>query len=109
MKRMSLLIAGAALMLSAATGSALAETPAGGDRALQAVSANLPDGVTIENATERDLSRAVRRTVRAHPELSSDIVEEVSKVAPSRKQLVKKAVTAATTPYSRPYGRGGKP
>jgi hypothetical protein len=109
MKRVSLLIAGAALMLSAATGSALAETPAGGDAALQAVSANLPDGVTVQNATERQLGSAVRRTVRAHPELSGDIVKEVSKVAPSRKQVVSKAVSAAKAPYARTTGRGGKP
>jgi hypothetical protein len=107
MKRISLLIAGAALMLSAAAGTAIAETPNGGD-ALQAVSANLPVGVTVQNATERQLSSAVRRTVRAHPELSGDIVKEVSEVVPARKQVVSKAVSAAKAPYARTTGRGGK-
>lgn len=108
MTRISHLIAGAALMMSVGIGAALAETPAGGD-AVAAVSANLPVGVTLDNASERQLSSAVRRTVRAHPELSGAIVEDVTKAVPnSRKSAVKKAVSAAKAPYARTTGRGGK-
>lgn len=108
MTRITHIIAGAALMLSVATGAALAETPSGGD-AVAAVSANLPVGVTLDNASERQLSSAVRRTVRAHPELSGAIVEDVTKAVPnSRKAAVKKAVSAAKAPYARTTGRGGK-
>jgi hypothetical protein len=109
MKRISHLIAGAALMLSVGASSAHAETPSGGD-AVAAVAANLPVGVTLDNASERQLSNAVRRTVRAHPELSGAIVEDVTKAVPnSRKAAVKKAVAAAKAPYARTTGRGGRP
>lgn len=108
MTRISHLIAGAALMMSVGIGAALAETPSGGD-AVAAVSANLPVGVTLDNASERQLSSAVRRAVRAHPELSGAIAKDVAKaVPPSRKDAVKKAVSAAKAPYSRTTGRGGK-
>jgi len=108
MTRISHVIAGAALMLSVGIGAAFAETAAGGD-AVAAVSANLPVGVSLDNASERQLSNAVRRTVRAHPELSGAIVEDVTKAVPaSRKGAVKKAVSAAKAPYARTAGRGGK-
>ncbi|MDY0872435.1 hypothetical protein [Dongia rigui] len=107
MTRISHLIAGAALMLAVGSSAALAETGAAGD-AVAVVSANLPAGVTLDNASERQLGSAVRRAVRAHPELSGAIVEDVTKAVPSnRKATVKKAVSAAKAPYARTTGRGG--
>lgn len=78
------------------------------DRALAAVTANLPAGTTVASASEADLARAVRRTVRAHPELSGEIVRSISKVSPGRTEIVKKAVAAASKPYLGSRGRGGE-
>lgn len=80
-----------------------------GDPALAAVTANLPDGTTVANASQADLARAVRRTVRAHPELSRQIVVSIQAVAPGRTAIVKKAIADATTaPTFRGRARGGE-
>jgi hypothetical protein len=79
-----------------------------GDPALAAVTANLPAGTTVATASQADLARAVRRTVRAHPELSRQIVVSIQAVAPDRTAIVKKAIADATAPTWRGRARGGE-
>jgi hypothetical protein len=120
MKYSYLISAGVALMLAACANTAPGDMPGNfstsgqrltdsNDPALAAVMNNLPAGVTVKSASQQQLYRAVKRTTRMHPELSGEIVESLTKVSPGRKGMIKKAVTDASTPYSRPYGRGGKP
>ncbi len=108
MKRIAHFVGGAMFFAAIASGAALAETPIVSD-AVAVVSAYLPEGVTLQDASVRELSRAVRRTVRAHPELVAAILLDVTKaVPPGRKKAVKKAVADAKAPYARTTGRGGR-
>ena len=79
------------------------------DPAFVALSGNLPDGVTVASASQKQLNKAVKRTIYAHPEFASSIVAAVTEVSLGKAAMIKKALAAAKAPYVRPYGRAGSP
>lgn len=107
---------GMALLLSAcATGvdhSASAGNPQvveSSDPAFVALSQNLPVGVTVAGANQKQLNKAVRKTIYTNPELAGSIVKSVTDVSPGKAAMIKKAVAAAKAPYARTNGRAGSP
>lgn len=77
------------------------------DAALAAVMSNLPAGATVRSASQKQLDKAIKRTIYMNPALASSIVPSLSKVAPARTRMIKRAVAAALAPYARQNGKSG--
>lgn len=115
MRHSYLLAIGMALMLSACANANVSPASSGDqqvvesqsdDAVVAAVAANLRNGATVETATQKQLNKAVKRTVQNNPEMKGSIVPALTKVAPGRAIMFKKAVSAAMAPYARPNGNG---
>lgn len=104
-----------ALMLSACANANVTTASSGGQQVVEsqsdeavvaAVAANLRDGATVETATQKQLNKAIKRTIQNNPEMKGSLVPALTKVAPGRAAMFKKAVSTAMAPYSRPNGNG---
>lgn len=108
MKYYNLIGAGMLLLLTAcASGNApTSAATVTNATTLAAIEQNLPAGVTVGTATQSQLDKAVRKTVRADPALTGTVVKAVSEAAPGRNRMAKKALSSAMAPYARKSGNG---
>lgn len=107
MKRHHMLAIVVALMLTACVDTSQRISGSVSNAAIvAAVEGNLPDGVTLETANQKQMDKAVKRVIRANPDTTGSIVAAISEAAPSRAGMANKALSAAVAPFRQSSGHG---